>query len=142
MFLFCCVCCCLSLECSYFVVFVVVCLSNVLILLCLSLKCLFFDRWTRGDVIGCCFDGDSKSLRFFKNGLDMGVAFSEIEQGPGIAFFPAASMSTNETLRFNFGETPFLFPVAEFAPISLIPCQLAEVAKRFLSNPFFWICFF
>jgi Kip1 ubiquitination-promoting complex protein 1 len=87
-------------------------------------------KWQKGDVIGCCFDGDKRTLSFWKNGVDMGVAFSDVEQGPGIAFFPAASMSTNETIRFNFGDAPFYFPVAEFAAVSLTSQQFANILKR------------
>lgn len=34
------------------------------------------ETWTTGDVIGCCIDMDLGAISFYRNGHDMGVAFS------------------------------------------------------------------
>ncbi len=90
-------------------------------------------EWRRGDVVGCCFDGDARTLSFWKNGVDMGVAFEGIDLGPNIAYFPAASLSVNEGMRFNFGETPFFFPVPGYDPVfgadQLMGRQVAAASK-------------
>lgn len=46
--------------------------------------------WAVGDVIGCCLR-DGRDVEFFRNGVTLGVAFTDIPSGPGIAYFPAVS---------------------------------------------------
>jgi len=40
----------------------------------------------------------------------MGIAFENICIGTGIAYFPAVSLSQGESVRLNFGSTPFMYP--------------------------------
>ena len=40
----------------------------------------------------------------------MGKAFSNINLGPGYAYFPAVSLASSENLRANFGATPLRYP--------------------------------
>ena len=42
-----------------------------------------------------------------RNGKDLGVAFRNIRQGPGYAYFPAISNGPREECTANFGNTPF-----------------------------------
>ncbi len=73
--------------------------------------------WTAGDVIGCCLDLDKGQITFYRNGVSLGVAFSNVRFGENAvsnAYFPAASVSYGERCRFNFGKTPFQYPVEEY----------------------------
>lgn len=49
----------------------------------------------------------------------MGVAFNNIRQGPGIAYFPAASLAYGENIVVNFGATPFQYLVEGYSPLQL-----------------------
>lgn len=42
----------------------------------------------------------------------MGKAFTNINLGPGYAYFPAVSLAASENLRANFGATPLRYPFA------------------------------
>lgn len=56
-----------------------------------------------GDVVGCLIDlgPDKKSISFFKNGKDQGIAFDDI---PGDTYFPAVSLYGNGAqVTANFG---------------------------------------
>ena len=41
----------------------------------------------------------------------MGVAYTDVPRGAGIAYFPAVSLSYCESCQLNFGATPFLYPL-------------------------------
>lgn len=45
-----------------------------------------------------------------RNGQSLGTAFSNIKMGPGIAYFPAISLSFKESVAFNFGSRPLRYP--------------------------------
>ena len=47
---------------------------------------------------------------FNRNGKSLGVAFTDIELGFGMAYFPCISLSQGETLHANFGATPLRYP--------------------------------
>ena len=34
--------------------------------------------WTSGDVIGCCIDLDAREISFYRNGVSLGVAFTNV----------------------------------------------------------------
>lgn len=51
----------------------------------------------------------------------MGNAFTKIDKGPGIAFFPAVSLGYSEGLKANFGSLPFLYPVEGYQPLQAKP---------------------
>ena len=42
----------------------------------------------------------------------MGVAYTDVPRGAGIAYFPAVSLSYCESCQLNFGATPFLYPLS------------------------------
>ena len=44
-----------------------------------------------------------------RNGKDLGVAFRNVRQGPGYAYFPAISNGPREECTANFGNTPFRY---------------------------------
>lgn len=63
-----------------------------------------------GDIIGCLITLDdfnpyaNNSIKFFKNGIDQGIAFKGREITPGI-YFPAVSLFQEAVIRVNFGPT-------------------------------------
>jgi len=59
-------------------------------------------RWHPGDIVGCALDLDvpGGEMRFFLNGRDLGVAFTNFEIGAGLT--PALSISGNESVTLHF----------------------------------------
>ena len=54
----------------------------------------------------------SKKCCFSRNGVNMGVAYTDVPRGAGIAYFPAVSLSYCESCQLNFGATPFMYPLS------------------------------
>ncbi|XP_067005391.1 ATP-dependent RNA helicase Ddx1 [Anabrus simplex] len=61
------------------------------------------------DTIGCYLDLDKLEIKFSKNGVDLGKAFSIPPQLKGSAFFPSVVLK-NAEMSFNFGSQPFKYP--------------------------------
>lgn len=64
-----------------------------------------------GDVIGCAIDVDKRVMSFSRNGsfeAPMGVAFVGFEFSRGL--YPCASLSSGESVTFNFGGPANLQP--------------------------------
>uniref|UniRef100_A0A8B9JX89 Ring finger protein 123 n=1 Tax=Astyanax mexicanus TaxID=7994 RepID=A0A8B9JX89_ASTMX len=59
--------------------------------------------WAAGDIVSCMIDLDEGTITFCLNGQSLGTAFSNIKMGPGVAYFPAISLSFKESVAFNFG---------------------------------------
>lgn len=69
-------------------------------------------------VIGCLLDLSNGIIRFTKNGVDLGVAFTLNSQQKSQMFFPAVVLK-NAEISFNFGAQPFKYPPAnDYIPIS------------------------
>jgi len=100
-----------------------------------------------GDIIGCYISLDisdpmRNEIRFFKNGVDQGVAFSGADIGIGV-FFPALSLFNNAQVLVNFGPS-FVFDkclplgtnaVSELQPMSpqdrlVHEANIAELRKE------------
>ena len=79
--------------------------------------------WDYGDIIGVCIDLDNKKLEYFQNGEKLGEFKKNIEKGPGIAYFPAASISECEKCCFNFGACPFAYCYPGYEPIDIPKSQ-------------------
>ncbi|CAG7734881.1 unnamed protein product [Allacma fusca] len=77
------------------------------------------ETWQNGDIIGCCIDLDQGHIEFYRNGKSLGIAFSNILRGSGIAYFPAASLAFNENIVANFGATPMQYAVPGYSPMQL-----------------------
>lgn len=76
------------------------------------------ERWAPGDVIGCCLDLDAGSMRFYRNGKDLGEAFVNVRRSmPGAAYFAGVSMSHAERCEVNFGGRPFVHPAEGYLPM-------------------------
>ncbi|CAG0892783.1 unnamed protein product [Cyprideis torosa] len=90
------------------------------------------EPWLSGDTIGCMIDLDNNSVEFCRNGKSLGVAFTTVRTGPGIAYFPAVSLGFGENLTANFGGTPLVHPVAGYKPIQDVPAGDLAVAESLL----------
>lgn len=75
------------------------------------------ESWAPGDVIGCCADFTKGEISFYRNGKNLGVAFSEVSVlKPDKGYFPAVSLSKGERCTLNFGSRPFFYPIEGFHP--------------------------
>ena len=80
--------------------------------------------WVPGDVITCCIDLNSDedgggTVSYLRNGASMGVAFRNVRRSqPGLAYFPAVSLSVNEAMDLNFGSSPMRYPREGHAPLT------------------------
>jgi hypothetical protein len=72
------------------------------------------EYWNNGDIIGCVLDLEAKQMSFYRNGKDLGVAFSSLSVGDG--YYPAASLQYGQKIQFNFGKEPFKYPLSEVFP--------------------------
>lgn len=62
-----------------------------------------------GSVIGMALDMDAGTLRIYKNGIDLGIAFAGLS---GIYFAAEGNYTLNQDLSTaNFGATAFVYPV-------------------------------
>lgn len=69
----------------------------------------FVKSYGKDDVIGCFIDLDSMKIKWSKNGKVFESAY-DIQSGlRNYAFFPAVCMK-NAEIRFNFGDTAFVYP--------------------------------
>ncbi|RJS60102.1 SPRY domain-containing protein [Bacillus sp. PK3_68] len=77
--------------------------------------------FTDGDTLGIALDMDIGTIEFYKNGVNQGVAFSDLKTlGKVFPVFSSGSSSVPVTVRANFGATPFKYPV----PLGFQPYQL------------------
>ncbi|XP_037034222.1 E3 ubiquitin-protein ligase RNF123 isoform X3 [Bradysia coprophila] len=90
--------------------------------------------WRSGDVYGVCIDMDNGKIEYYRNGVALGEAFSNIERGPGVALFPAVSLAVNETIVANFGGSPFRHPVPGYNPLQEKPDAFLAQAEFLLQN--------
>uniref|UniRef100_A0A0K8RGX3 Putative dead asp-glu-ala-asp box polypeptide 1 n=1 Tax=Ixodes ricinus TaxID=34613 RepID=A0A0K8RGX3_IXORI len=73
------------------------------------------------DVIGCYLDLDAGTIKFSKNGVDLGEAFQIPQNLKRSPFFPAVVLK-NAEMEFNLGGTPFKHPPADgFVAVSEAP---------------------
>lgn len=80
--------------------------------------------WKKGDVIGCIYDLESKSLKYTWNGKDMGLAFT-LKSTP-VLLYPAFSLNENEILKVNIGPS-FAYGANEWTAVnSLIQDQSVQ----------------
>jgi len=72
------------------------------------------DYWSVNDVIGCVLDCTEKTISFYRNGTDMGVAFTGVQAGDGL--YPCVSLQKGQKVSVNFGKVPFKHPIHEVFP--------------------------
>ncbi|XP_017110333.1 E3 ubiquitin-protein ligase RNF123 [Drosophila elegans] len=95
------------------------------------------DKWQIGDVIGVTIDVEKEVIEYYRNGRSMGVAFNKLEKGPGITFFAAISLGYTQGIGANFGNRPFMYPVAGFQPLMARPIlklRRANLLMNYLIN--------
>lgn len=92
--------------------------------------------WEAGDVIGCLIDLDQQVVSFCRNGEDMGPAFEHIGHRPGVAYFPALSLSMGERSVVNFGRWPMQYPQPGFSPVQVTTSQEEVNGARYLLECF------
>ena len=79
--------------------------------------------WDYGDIIGVCIDLDENKLEYYQNGEKLGVAPIQVEHGPGVAYFPAVSLSEFEKCFFNFGSTTLTYNYEGYEPMDIPKSQ-------------------
>lgn len=88
--------------------------------------------WRSGDIYGVCLDMDNGTIEYYRNGVPLGIAFEDIERGPGLSLFPAVSLAFNDSLTANFGGSPFRYPIPQYKPLQLPPKKLLYQADILL----------
>ncbi|ORY03088.1 SPRY-domain-containing protein [Basidiobolus meristosporus CBS 931.73] len=74
--------------------------------------------WKEGDILGVYLDMEYGIIRFYLNGIDLGIAFEFTgEQLTRYAydeggFYPALSLTSFQQVAVNFGQTSFRYPPA------------------------------
>ncbi|XP_051874482.1 E3 ubiquitin-protein ligase RNF123 [Pristis pectinata] len=95
--------------------------------------------WAAGDIVTCVIDLDEGKIGFCLNGISLGTAFEDIRLGPGVAYFPAISLSFKESVAFNFGSRPIRYPMEGYRPMQDPPeADLTKAHKLlgYLKNVF------
>jgi len=93
------------------------------------------EYWNNGDVVGSLIDLESKTISYYRNGKDLGVAFNNVTIGDGL--YPALSLQKRQKCLFNFGKEPFSYPLTEVFPdvhplhLNLSKQQQEELEKCF-----------
>lgn len=93
--------------------------------------------WRSGDIFGVCLDMDRGIIEYYRNGVALGLAFEDIERGPGSTLFPAVSLAFNDSLTANFGGSPFRYQVKGYKPFQNPPHKLlfqADYLLEYLVN--------
>eukprot|EP01105_Mastigella_eilhardi_P001450 TRINITY_DN1175_c0_g1_i1.p1 TRINITY_DN1175_c0_g1~~TRINITY_DN1175_c0_g1_i1.p1 ORF type:complete len:485 (-),score=128.10 TRINITY_DN1175_c0_g1_i1:40-1494(-) len=89
--------------------------------------------WYQGDIIGVALDADLGTLRFSINGVDQGIAFTNVTAAGVGSLCPAASLHPYQTLVFNFGAEDFCFPPDGYEPLY---CKLLPDGRLVLESLF------
>ncbi|XP_067931611.1 ran-binding protein 9-like [Watersipora subatra] len=67
--------------------------------------------FTTGDMIGCCVNLIDGTCFFTKNGVNLGVAFTNVLDN----LYPTVGLQTpGEVVEANFGQQPFLFDIEDY----------------------------
>ena len=75
------------------------------------IQLIYEKPYGKDDTIGCYLDLDSMTIKWSKNGQDLGVAYEIPNKMRNLSYFPSVCMKNAET-KFNFGNTPFSFQPA------------------------------
>ncbi|TDH65060.1 uncharacterized protein CCR75_002142 [Bremia lactucae] len=82
------------------------------------------EKWRAGDIIGCLLDLMTQEMTFFRNGVNLGIAYSELHcsiEDERSGLMPGISLERGEIIRVNLGHRPFAYPPTighEFESIS------------------------
>ncbi len=75
--------------------------------------------WSSGDVIGVFLDMSGPTLKFSRNGADLGVAYGSSEMGKAKTLVPFCLLARNMKVTFNFGATAFRYPQHNYNQLHL-----------------------
>jgi len=88
-----------------------------------------------GDVIGVLLDLEAKSISFYRNGKDMGVAFTGVTPGEGL--YPCATIQAGQKCAFNFGKEAYKYPLGNaFPDVRSLHINLTKDQQKKLDNVF------
>lgn len=94
-------------------------MANTGITVNLSLYLHFHDLTSTGDIIGTILDADAKTISYYRNGKDMGVAFSNVNIGDGL--YPAASLQKRFLSFMGFIYSPKLHLIQPLVIFTIHP---------------------
>ncbi|CAC5419815.1 RANBP9_10 [Mytilus coruscus] len=70
--------------------------------------------FTTGDVIGCCVNMIDHTCFYTKNGINLGVAFTDLPINT-LSLYPTVGLQTpGEVVEANFGQLPFIFDIEDY----------------------------
>ncbi|XP_013389065.1 ran-binding protein 9 [Lingula anatina] len=67
--------------------------------------------FTTGDVVGCCINLIDNTCFYTKNGVNLGVAFTDL---PGNLYPTVGLQTPGEVVEANFGQSPFVFDIEDY----------------------------
>mmetsp|Transcript_17632 Transcript_17632/g.24490 ORF Transcript_17632/g.24490 Transcript_17632/m.24490 type:complete len:605 (+) Transcript_17632:224-2038(+) len=80
------------------------------------------EYWSTGDIIGCAVDVEAKTIQFWRNGKDLGVAYNDVTTG-GVRLAPLVGVARRTKVQVNFGKDSFAFPQEGY---NMLHCFLTE----------------
>jgi Replication stress response SDE2 C-terminal/SPRY domain/Silencing defective 2 N-terminal ubiquitin domain len=97
-------------------------------------------RWKAGDVVGCLWNVAGRSLRYFVNGHDMGIAFDGVggdeENSQQPLLVPAVSINPGEIVEFRLQRKDFQhYPGSEHNATPVGEVLLEQVLSVSASSP-------
>lgn len=85
------------------------------------------------DIFGCSLDVEVKTVQFWKNGKDMGIAFTNVAPEPGNRLVPYIALARRASILVSFGKDKFIYPQEGYNPLH---CFLSEKEISKLSKLF------
>eukprot|EP01135_Chromosphaera_perkinsii_P002552 Nk52_evm68s224 gene=Nk52_evmTU68s224 len=78
------------------------------------------EEWKKGDIVSCLFDVTKGEISFWLNGVDLGVAFTNVDNTK--RWHPAVSVANQQQCRFRFSKEMFEYePPVDCKPLSRAP---------------------
>lgn len=75
---------------------------------------MYGQYWNMNDIIGCGFDIEAKTVQYWRNGQDLGIAFSDLHPTGGTRITPMIVLPRRAKVLVNFGKEKFSYPQALF----------------------------
>jgi Kip1 ubiquitination-promoting complex protein 1 len=82
---------------------------------------VYGDSCVTGDVIGCAIDTRLKTIQYWRNGSDLGIAYSNIPVDSDTPLCPLIAVGKRARLLCNFGKFKFAFPQGGYMKLHLPP---------------------
>ncbi|XP_065671009.1 ATP-dependent RNA helicase DDX1 isoform X5 [Hydra vulgaris] len=87
------------------------------------------EPYGKNDIIGCFINLDNGTIKYSKNGKDLGHAFDIPKRLYGSSFFASVTLK-NAELLFNFGDTPFQHATPHSTYLPLSKAKDATLSKK------------